>query len=121
MVSKAVRITYWILLVLFSLFMLFSGISELMMTEDGNKLLIDLGYPLYLNYIIGVAKVLGVIAIVQPRWKTIKEWAYSGFSIDLIGASASFGLSGMGAFATIFPLIILAVMFVIYWLGKKQE
>ena len=100
--------------------MLFSGISELIGNEQGNELLISLGYPLYVNIIIGVAKVLGAIAILQIKYKTIKEWAYAGFTFDILGASASFALNG-GKFGDVFfPLIILAVMFVSYFLWKKN-
>ena len=35
---------------------------------------------------IGVAKLLGVIAILIPGFPRIKEWAYAGFVYDLTGA-----------------------------------
>ncbi|MEK6819226.1 MAG: DoxX family protein [Nanoarchaeota archaeon] len=73
MKQKTIKIIYWIVTSLFCLLMLFSGISELMQTQQGNDLLISLGYPLYLNFILGVAKVLGVIALIQPKFRTIKD------------------------------------------------
>ena len=119
MKTKTIKIIYWIVTVLFALFMLFSGISELIGTESGKQLLIALGYPLYLNLILGLAKVLGVIAILWPRFRTLKEWAYAGFTFDLVGASASFAFTSNEIFAVIFPLIVLAVMFVSYFLWKN--
>lgn len=121
MAKKSIRIVYWIFTILFSLFMLFSGISELIGTESGNALIVSLGYPLYLNMILGVAKILGSIAIIQTKWKTIKEWAYAGFSIDIIGASLSFAFVGAGFFATLMPLAFLVVMFVSYVMWKKLD
>lgn len=121
MKKKTVKIIYWIVTILFVALMLFSGISELMMTEQGNELLISLGYPLYLNYILGIAKVLGAIALVVPQFKTLKEWAYAGFTIDLGGASLSFVFSGLGAGNAIGPLVILAVMFVSYGFWRKSN
>lgn len=38
-----------------------------------------IGYPLYFLYIIGVWKILGVMAILIPQFKLVKEWAYAGF------------------------------------------
>ena len=119
MSRKGIRITYWILTILFAAFMLFSGISELMGTPSGNELLIHLGYPLYLNLILGVAKILGSVAILQTKWYAIKEWAYAGFTFDIIGASLSFALVGDGFGAAFMPLIFLAVMFVSYGMWKK--
>ena len=121
MKQKTIKIIYWIVTSLFCLLMLFSGISELMQTQQGNDLLISLGYPLYLNFILGVAKVLGVIALIQPKFRTIKEWAYAGFTFDILGASASFALNGSSLGDSLFPLIILVVMFISYSLWKKTK
>ncbi len=121
MKQKTIKVIYWIVTSLFCLLMLFSGISELMQTQQGNDLLISLGYPLYLNFILGVAKVLGVIALIQPKFRTIKEWAYAGFTFDILGASASFALNGSSLGDSLFPLIILVVMFISYSLWKKTK
>lgn len=121
MKMKNIKRVYWTVTILFGLFMLFSGISELMMTQQGKDLFVLLGYPLYLNYILGVAKVLGVYAIFQNKFKTLKEWAYAGFTFDIIGASASFALIGGEFIGTIFPLLFLVVMFVSYFTWKKID
>ncbi len=60
MKDKTVKIVYWIVTIIFCAFMLFSATVELMQIESAQKGLIDLGYPVYLNYILGVAKLLGV-------------------------------------------------------------
>ena len=80
-----------------------------------------LGYPTYLLLIIGVAKILGSIAVLQTKFRTIKEWAYAGFTIDYIGASTSFYIVNASASAIIGPLIFLAVLFASYVLWKKVE
>jgi hypothetical protein len=117
--GKGIKITYWIFTILFAAFMLFSGISELMQTASANELLISLGYPVYLNIILGIAKVLGVVAIVQTKWRTIKEWAYAGFTIDMVGACFSFVLNGNGFLSILGILPFLLVMFISYTLWKK--
>lgn len=118
---KTIKIIYWVTTVLFALLMLFSGISQLLSTESGNAVMTGLGYPLYLNMILGVAKVLGAIAILQNKFKAIKEWAYAGFTFDLIGASASFLLNGDGIGPALSVLPPLIVMIVSYWSWKKME
>lgn len=121
MKPKTIKILYWAVTILFSLFMLFSGISEIMQTEQGKEIMKHLGYPMYVNTIIGVAKILGAIALLQWKFKTIKEWAYAGFTIDIIGASASFYFTGDGIVAALMPFAFLAVMFLSYFLWKKVE
>src|SRR5690606_20053909 len=119
MKKKTQKTIYWILTILFVLFMTMSGVSEIIGTEQGDQLFISLGYPLYLSVILGVAKLLGVVALLQPKFKTIKEWAYAGFTFDLSGAILSFIFIGAPIVATILPLLLLAVMFVSYTLWKK--
>ena len=121
MKPKTIKIIYWIVTILFSLFMLFSGVVEIMQTEQAKEIMKHLGYPMYVNTIIGVAKILGAIAILQWKFHTIKEWAYAGFSIDIIGASASFYFAGDGILMAMQPLVFLAAMFLSYFLWKKVE
>jgi len=119
MASKTTKVFYWIFTLLFVAGMLFSGISELIQLESAKEVMQHLGYPMYLNIILGVAKVLGALALLQTMWKTLKEWAYAGFLIDFIGAGTSmyFAGDGIGAALSVLPFII--VMFVSYSLWKR--
>ena len=121
MKAKTIRIIYWVLTILFSLFMLFSGVSEIMQTEQAKEIMKHLGYPIYVNTIIGAAKILGALAILQWRFQILKEWAYAGFTIDFIGASASFYFAGDGIITALSPMIFLAVMFLSYFLWKVSK
>lgn len=86
---KSVKIIYWTSTGLFAAFMLFSAIPDIMMVEDAKVFMTHLGYPLYFIPFIGVAKLLGSVAILIPSFKKIKEWAYAGLVFDLIGAAYS--------------------------------
>ena len=88
---------------------------------SANEVLTKLGYPLYLNIILGTAKVLGVIVLLQPKWNTIKEWVYAGFAIDFIGAAASMGLNGDGVVPVISILPFLIILLSSYALWKKRK
>ena len=121
MMPKTIKIIYWIITILFGLFMLFSSYSELMRLESANAVLIALGYPVYLNTILGIAKLLGVIAIFQTKFKTIKEWAYAGFTIDIGGAMMSFILLNGDFKSVLLTLPFLVVMFVSYFMWKKVD
>ncbi|MGF7081022.1 DoxX family protein [Mucilaginibacter sp. UYCu711] len=87
---KTTKILYWVFNILFAVLMLSSGIQNAMSTPDSVKMMHDsLGYPLYFIPFIGVAKILGSIAILIPGFPRIKEWAYAGLTFDLIGATYS--------------------------------
>lgn len=78
--KKRAKISYWVITMLFVVFMLFGAVSEVLQTEGAQKVLASLHYPVYLNYILGIAKCIGAVVLIQPTFKMIKEWAYAGFT-----------------------------------------
>jgi DoxX-like family len=86
---KRTQTLYWIITGLFLLFMLFSAIPDILVVPDAITFMGHLGYPKYIIPFLGVAKLLGVIAILVPGFPRIKQWAYAGFFFDLTGASYS--------------------------------
>ncbi|MBC7488183.1 MAG: DoxX family protein [Cytophagaceae bacterium] len=121
MKPKTINISYWIFTILFCAAMLMDGIAGLMRVQDGKEGLAHLGYPEYLLSIVGIAKVLGVLAILQTKFKVIKEWAYAGFTINFIGASLSHLFVGDSIGMFFMPLVVLAFMFASYYLWKQKE
>jgi hypothetical protein len=86
---KTTKTLYWIFTGLFTAFMAFTAIPDVLMAEDAVKFMTNLGYPEYFIAFIGIAKLLGCIAILIPGYPRIKEWAYAGLFFDLIGATYS--------------------------------
>ncbi|MCB0541468.1 MAG: DoxX family protein [Ignavibacteriae bacterium] len=83
------KLLYWVITVLISLMMLLSAIMYLSQNQDMVDNFTVLGYPLYLMSILGIAKILGVIALLNPWSARLKDWAYAGFTFVLIGAVLS--------------------------------
>jgi len=121
MKPKTISTWYWVISIIFALFMLMDGIGGITRQQAGQEVLKHLGYPMYALTIFGVAKILGAIAILQTKFKTIKEWAYAGFAFNFIGAAASRAFAGDGFGLIVAPIVVLAFMFVAYFLWKKQE
>jgi hypothetical protein len=92
MKMKTTKILYWVFTILMIVLMLFSAIGSFMNNPQGAEFARHLGYPMYIFKFLAVAKILGVIAILVPGNPRLKEWAYAGFTFDLIGAVYS-GLS----------------------------
>lgn len=111
---KSAKIIFWIST---TLIFLFEGVLPAFFSRSKQSIegFQHLGYPLYFVTILTVFKVAGALALIIPRVPgRIKEWAYAGFGIDFICASASYmTVDGFGGFA-MFPLIVLAVLIVSY-------
>lgn len=89
------KVFYWIATLLVVFCMGSGGVMMLIGAPANVAGITALGYPAYLCTILGVAKILGCIAILfGNHFRTLKEWAYAGFTFDLLGASASYALHG---------------------------
>ena len=87
--SKKNIIIYWIATLWLALGMVSTGIVQIIKMEEEVANFTKLGYPTYLMTIIGIAKMLGVIAILSPKFPILKEWAYAGFTYTMMGAIIS--------------------------------
>jgi uncharacterized membrane protein YphA (DoxX/SURF4 family) len=100
-------IGYWSVTALFALALAGSGLGDLAQAPQIVEGVTHLGYPLYLVTLLGIWKVLGVLAILAPGLPRLKEWAYAGFAFQLTGAAFSHLAAGEGS--PIPPLALLAL------------
>ncbi len=80
------KIAYWIVTVLMTAFITLSAIPDVLMVPGAVEIFQHLGYPTYIIPFIGVAKLLAVISVLVPGFNRLREWAYAGLVIDLVGA-----------------------------------
>jgi len=120
---KKINIAYWIITILFAGFMGFTGVPDIMVSEDAVKFMNGfLGYPLYIIPFIGWAKLLGAIVLLVPGFPRLKEWAYAGMFIDLAGATYS-NISAAPKFepsGLLFMLLFMGLLFASYILHHKR-
>ena len=100
---------YWVATGLFAAIFLAGGLGHLLRAENIAESMAALGYPPYVMTILGVAKLLGVAALLMPGRPLLKEWAYAGFTFDLAGAFASHVFVGDPAGETLAPVMVFAV------------
>lgn len=105
---------YWIATVWLSLGMVSTAIVQLLHVEADVETITSLGYPPYLLTILGIWKLLGVVAVLMPRFPLIKEWAYAGFFIAMSGAGISHLAAGH-PMQEILPSLLLLALTVISW------
>src|SRR5690606_11291212 len=97
-----------------SLGMVSTGVVQLIQMKEETDMMTRLGYPLYLLTILGVWKILGVIAVLVPRFPLVKEWAYAGFFFAMAGAVVSHIAVGDSA-KDLFGPVLLIVLTVVSW------
>ena len=107
---------YWVTTGLFCAVLSFSGFAHITHVESMVESMAELGYPLYVMRILGAAKLLGVAAVLAPGRPLLKEWAYAGFTFNLLGATASHAFTGDPLSATIRPAILLLLVAASYLL-----
>jgi uncharacterized membrane protein YphA (DoxX/SURF4 family) len=92
--SKGRVIAYWVFTGLAVFGMGGGGVMNLIAPPEAVAGFEHLGYPIHLLTLLGIAKVLGCVAILAPGFARLKEWAYAGMTIDLVGAAWSHSLVG---------------------------
>jgi hypothetical protein len=112
--EKRNKIIYWIATLWLSLGMLSGGIAQLFQAKETVEGITHLGYPVYFLTIIGLWKILGVVALLIPGFLLIKEWAYAGFFFLITGALYSHIACGDEA-KQIFGPILLTVLILVSW------
>jgi uncharacterized membrane protein YphA (DoxX/SURF4 family) len=107
---KAKIIIYWISTLLICAMMAAVGIAYLMHVPKMDEAFQSLGYPPYFQNMLGVAKLLGAIALLVPGLPLLKEWAYAGFTFTFIAAFISHLVMHQNKEA-IGPVIALILLF----------
>ena len=119
-ISKRNKIIYWIATLWLALGMVSTGIVQLLKVEEEAAVFTGLGYPLYLLTILGIWKLLGVVAVLVPKFPLLKEWAYAGFFIAMSGAIFSHIAVG-NPVKDILPPLLLLVLTVLSWYFRPAD
>ena len=119
--NKGWKITYYISTTLLVLSMLWGGYLDASQNELAVAGITSLGYPAYFAVIIGVAKILGVVGILQNKVRFLRSWAYAGFTFDTLGAFISTLAAGMAFMYALPALISLVIVLVSFTAARKTS
>ena len=115
------KIIYWVATGLLSVGMLGSGLAQIFHAKEMVDIIVPLGYPLYFLYIIGVWKILGVITILIPGFKLLKEWAYAGLFFVMTGALVSHLASGDDSLKGIIGPFMQTIFIILSWYFRPAD
>ena len=122
--TKRNKIIYWIATIWLSLGMVSTGVVQLLKLRGDDPGSLDsmthLGYPAYFATILGVSKILGVVALLIPKYPLLKEWAYAGFFFMMSGAIFTHIAAGSSV-SEIFPSLLLLILIVISWYFRPSD
>jgi hypothetical protein len=118
--EKRKLVWYWIITAVLSFFIFSGGLAQAIQVKGVIQGFKPLGYPTYFISLIGVWKVLGIIAILIPKFKLLKEWAYAGLFFTMSGAVISHTASGHVSLQIIAPFL-LAIFTVLSWYLRPAD
>jgi hypothetical protein len=118
--TKRNKIVYWVSTLWLALGMVSTGVVQLLKGEAEVANMTQLGYPLYFLTLLGIWKMLGVAAVLVPKFPLLKEWAYAGFFFAMSGATFSRIASGHSLTET-FPSLLLLILTVVSWYFRPTD
>ncbi len=119
--TRGRKISYWVATLWLSLGMLSTGIVQLLQLKEETQMMAHLGYPFYFLTLLGVWKILGVIAVLIPKFGLVKEWAYAGFFFAMSGAVFSHLAVGDGVAELFGPVLLLVLTFLSWYLRPTDR
>lgn len=115
--KKSHKIIYWVATAWLSLGMASTGIVQLIHMKEEVEKMDTLGYPAYLLTLLGIWKILGVIAVLVPKFPLLKEWAYAGFFFLTTGAIFSH-LAAADEAVELFGPVLLLLLTITSWIFR---
>lgn len=121
--TKRNKIIYWVATIWLALGMVSTAAVQLFKTKEGQggvDSITHLGYPVYLLTLLGLWKILGVVAVLIPKFPLLKEWAYAGFFFVMSGAIFSHIAAGDSA-TEMLPALLLLILTALSWYFRPAD
>jgi uncharacterized membrane protein len=103
------RAAYGTLTGLLCAWLALGGILDVARVTQTRAIMQTLHYPDYMLLILGPCKLLAILALLYPKTRYLREWAYAGITIDALGAFFSHTAVHDNFFNALAPLLMLAI------------
>lgn len=118
--KKRDKYIYWIATLWLSLGLVSTGIVQLIQMDEEIVRMNQLGFPPYILPLLGVWKLLAVVALLVPRYPLVKEWAYAGIIFNMTGALFAHAISQSPGLDFFGPTL-LTVLTILSWYFRSQD
>lgn len=122
--KKRKNIIYWVATIWLCLGMTSTAIIQIFKLKadgpDTEDNLLHLGFPSYIITLLGLWKILGVIAFLIPKTPLLKEWAYVGIFFTVTGALYAH-LSSGDSLSLIAPTLLYLVLIGTSWYFRPSD
>jgi DoxX-like family len=109
---------YIIAIGIFSVVFLGSAIFGLLDLDGSKAEWSHLKYPWWTFYLLTVGKILGVVAIVSNRSKSLKQLAFAGFLYDLVLAAGAH--LAVPEIKVLLPIVVFGIWLFAYVMDKRR-
>ncbi len=113
------KVIYWVCTAPVALLSLMAAAGLLSRQPQNMEGMAHLGYPIYFATILGVAKLLGGLALLYSPLRVLREWAYAGFTFLFLGAAYSHVGAGDEPAKVVMPFVMLGLLFVSRYFWQK--
>ncbi|MEM9363009.1 MAG: DoxX family protein [Bacteroidota bacterium] len=111
---KTNKIIYWIATGIVCFVFFTGGLMYFFNYDYAHSFFVNLGFPTWIIYPLGILKILGPVAILSRKSPFLKELAYAGFLYDAILAVTAHLMVGDGYIYHGIAAIILTIVSWIY-------
>lgn len=120
MENKSLKISYWALLLLFTVGILLSAVPSVLKLPYAVEHFCNvLKLPEYLLVFTGALKLAGLVILYIPGSFRLKEWTFAGFTFDLAGAWYC-NFRAMNSFSESSGVILYIIVFgLLYFVYNK--
>lgn len=112
------RLAYVATTTLLGLAILPGAIMNILQPDMILEMVATLALPLHLLTLMGIWKLLGLVALAQPRFRRLNEFAYAGFFFDLSGAA--YLHAAVGDFAGMAPALFILCLVVASYVARDR-
>ncbi len=119
--GRGIVVLYWTFTLLLVAHFSLTAITLILRIPMITALVRHLGYPEYFPLLLGVAKLLGIAAILQPWSATLKEWGYAGMTFDVTAALFSHASVHDPAKDIAGPIVIMVLIAISYFGYSKVK
>jgi hypothetical protein len=122
--SKRNGIIYWVATVWLALGLTSTAVVQIFQLKTNGpgslENVVHMGFPADILLLLGVWKLLGVVALLIPRSPLLKEWAYAGIFFTISGALYFHVRSGDGI-GMIAPVLLYLVLIAASWYFRPAD